>query len=171
MAQKNLPRYILRDCMLWADGDMKLGQIGDITLPVPTVKTEDVRNAGMGMPIAVNLGYEALEFSFNMPGFDPQVLALFGLAPGVETPFMITGATVDEDGTHHSAVLTIRGALTAGDPGSWQTGEMAENGYTVKVRYYKLEVDGVEIYEIDPFIQRVLGVDQRAGVRQSLLID
>lgn len=171
MAQKHLPRYILRDCMLWTDGEMQLGQLGDVTLPVPTVKTEEMRNAGMGMPINVNLGYEALEFSFNMPGFDPQVLGLFGLAPGVETPFMITGATISEDGTEHSAVLTIRGKLTAGDPGSWQPGEVAENGYTVKVNYYKLEVDGVEIYEIDPFIQRVLGVDQRAGIRRALLID
>lgn len=171
MAQNKLPRFILRDCMLWADGQVQLGQLGDVTLPVPTVKTEEVRNAGMGMPISVNLGYEALEFSFNMPGFDPQVLALFGLAPGVETPFMITGATVDEDGTHHEAHLTVRGTLTAADAGSWQPGEMAQNGYTVKVRYYKLEIDGVEIYEIDAFTQRILGVDQRAGINRALLID
>lgn len=171
MAQKDLPRYILRNCTLWADGETKLGQIGDITPPVPTVKTEEVRNSGMAKPRRVNLGYEALEFSFNMPGFDPQVLALFGLAPGVETPFMVTGATVDEDGTTHSAVLTIRGTMTAGDPGSWQPGEMAENGYTINVNYYKLEIDDVEIYEMDDFDFKVRGVSQYAGIRRALMLD
>lgn len=171
MSQKHLPRYLLRNCMLWADGDSYLGQIGDITPPVPTVKTEDVRNAGMSMPIAVNLGYEALEFSFNMPGLDPDILKLFGLAPGNETPFMITGAYVDEDGTTHSAVMNIRGIMTAGDPGDMQPGEMASHGYTIKVHYYKLEIDGDEIYEADPFDFKVGGVSQYAGIRQALLLD
>ena len=171
MSQKHLPRYILRDCMLWADGNIKLGQIGDITPPVPTVKTEEMRNAGMAKPRRVHLGYEALEFSFNMPGLDPQILKLFGLAPGVETPFMVTGAIFDEDGTAHSAVLTIRGTLTAGDPGEWQPGELASNGYTVNVNYYKLEIDGDEIYEADDFDFKVGGVSQYASIRQALLID
>jgi hypothetical protein len=113
MSQKHLPRYILRNCMLWTDGNLQLGQIADVSPPVPTVKTEEMRNAGMVLPIKVHLGYEALEFSFKMPGFDPDVLALFGLEPGTETPFMITGATIDEDGTEHSSVLTIRGMLAA----------------------------------------------------------
>jgi P2 family phage contractile tail tube protein len=171
MTQQRLPRYILRNCMLWTDGNLQLGQLGDVSPPVPTVKTEELRNAGMPMPISVNLGYEALEFSFNMPGLDPDVLSLFGLAPGVETPFMITGATVDEDGTEHSAVLTIRGMLTAGDQGEWTPGEMASNGYTVKVRYYKLEIDDREIYEADPFDFKIGGVSQYAGIRRALMLD
>lgn len=171
MSQKHLPRYILRNCMLWTDGNLQLGQISDVSPPVPTVKTEEMRNAGMVLPIKVHLGYEALEFSFKMPGFDPDVLALFGLEPGTETPFMITGATIDEDGTEHSSVLTIRGMLTAGDPGNWKPGDMAENSYTVQVRYYKLEIDDVEIYEADQFDFKVRGVSQNAKVRRSLLLD
>ncbi|MBX8803457.1 phage tail protein, partial [Ochrobactrum sp. MR28] len=33
--------------MLWADRESKLGQIGDITPPVPQKKLEELRNAGM----------------------------------------------------------------------------------------------------------------------------
>lgn len=171
MAQQHLPRYILRNCNLWADGNNLLGQIGDITPPVPTVKTEEMRNSGMAKPRRVHLGYEALEFSFNMPGLDPAVLKLFGLAPGAETSFMITGAHFDEDGTEHSAVLYVRGTLTAGDPGGWTPGEVASNGYTVNVNYYKLEIDGEEIYEADDFDFRVGGVSQYSGIRRAMLLD
>ena len=82
MAEKTLPRYILRDCMLWADRESQLGQIGEITPPVPEAKREGMRNAGMIKERNVHLGYNALEFSFKMPGLDPQILKLFGLKPG-----------------------------------------------------------------------------------------
>jgi len=116
------PRFLLRNCTLWADRESKLGQIGDITPPVPAAKVEEMRNAGMMMPIEVQMGYEKLEFSFKMPGFDPQVLKLFGLSPGTENPFMITGATVDDDGTEHSAIMTIRGFLKQLTPAHGRAG-------------------------------------------------
>lgn len=160
----------MRNCMLWADRTSYLGQIGDITPPVPQVKVEELRNAGMPAPIEVNMGYEKLEFSFKMPGLDPAIMKLFGLAPGVETPFMITGATVDEDGTEHSAVLTVRGFLKQSDNGNWKPGEVGENDYQVSVRYYKLEIDGEEIYEWDPFDFKVGGASQYVGIRSALLL-
>jgi P2 family phage contractile tail tube protein len=160
----------LRDCMLWADRTSKLGQIGDVTPPVPAEKVEEMRNAGMIKPREVQMGYEKLEFSFKMPGFDPQVLKLFGLRPGVETPFMITGALVDEDGTEHSAVMTIRGRIKQTDPGTWKGGDQAENDYMIAVNTYKLEVDGDPIFEIDDFDIKIGGVSQREGIRNALLI-
>lgn len=170
MAEKNLPRYILRDCTLWADRESKLGQIGDITPPVPEAKREEMRNAGMIKSRNVHMGYNALEFSFKMPGFDPQILKLFGVRTGEDTPFMITGAHVDEDGTVHSAVLDIRGRLYKPDAGTWKGGDLPENSYAVDVNYYKLEIDGEEIYEISDFDFRVGGVSQRQGIRNALLL-
>lgn len=166
----NLPSFLLRDCMLYIDRQTMLGQIGDITPPVPASKVEEMRNAGMIKPREVHMGYEKLEFSFKMPGFNPQVLKLFGLRPGVETPFMITGALVDEDGTTHSAVMSIRGAIKQADGGTWKGGDQAENDYMVSVNYYKLEVDGDEIYEIDDFDIKVGGVSQRQDIRNALLL-
>lgn len=166
----NLPGFILRDCMLWADRVSKLGQIGDITPPVPQKKLEELRNAGMVKPREVMLGYEKLEFSFKMPSVDPQVLTLFGLKPGSENPFMITGALVDEDGTVHSAVLNIRGSLKQADAGSWKTGDLSESDYQVSVNYYKLEVDGVNLIEMDDFDVKINGVSQYSGIRNALLL-
>jgi len=166
----NLPRFLLRNCMLWADRVSKLGQIGDVTPPVPQTKVEEMRNAGMIKPREVNLGYEKLEFSFKMPGMDPQVVTLFGLAPGVEKLFLITGALVDENGEEHSAVMTVRGFLKQADPGNWKPGEVGENDYQCAVHYYKLEIDGNELVEMDDFDIKINGTSQYQGVRNALLL-
>lgn len=171
MTQRKLPRFILRNCMLWADRENKIGQIGDITPPVPTVKLEEMRNTGMIKPREVNMGYEKLEFSFKMPAFDPQIIKLFGLKPGEENLFLVTGALVDEDGDTHSAVMTIRGTMNKADAGSWKPGDMAENDYAVSVNYYKLEVDGEEIIEMDDFDISVGGESQYRSIKNALLLD
>jgi P2 family phage contractile tail tube protein len=165
-----LPAYILRNCTLWADRETKLGQIGDITLPVPTVKVEEMRNAGMVKPREVAMGYDKLEASFKMPGLDPQILKLFGLTPGTETPFMVTGALVDEDGTVHSAVATLRGFVKSGNPGTWKPGDPSENDYSVAVAYYKLEIDGDPAIEVDDFDVVIGGVSQYSAIKSALLI-
>jgi uncharacterized protein len=48
---------------------------------------------------------------------------------------------------------------------------MAENDYQVAIRYYKLEIDGNEIYEFDGFDVKIGGVSQYAGIRNALLLD
>lgn len=166
----NLPAYILRNCTLWADRTSKLGQIGDVTLPVPTVKVEEMRNAGMVRPREVAMGYEKTEAGFKMPGLDPQILKLFGLRPGVEKPFLVTGALVDEDGTVHSAVASLRGFIKTADPGTWKPGDMAENGYSLAISYYKLEIDGDPILEVDDFDVSIGGVSQVASIKSALLL-
>lgn len=170
MAEKTLPRGILRDCMLWADRESKLGQIGDMTLPVIEAKRETMRNGGMIKERNVHLGYNALELGFKMPGLDPQVLKLHGIRIGIEHPFQITGALVDEDGTTHSVVVSIRAKLNKVDHGTWKPGDLAENDFGVDVNYYKLEIDGEEIYEIDDFDLKVGGVSQYADIRNALLL-
>ena len=167
----NQPGFILRNCTAWLDRQSKLGQIGDITLPVPQTKVEEMRNAGMALPIEVSLGYEKMEASIKMPGFDPQVLKLWGLAPGVSVPLMVTGAAADEDGTMHSAVANMNGFLKQADPGNWKPGEMAENEHQFAIRWYKLEIDGNPIYEMDMFDVKVGGASQYAGIRNALLLE
>lgn len=165
-----LPRRVMRNCMMWADGTSLLGQMGDVTLPVPTVKTEDVRNAGMIMPIELMMGYEKLEWSFKMPGMDENVIALFGLAPGTEKQFLITGALVDEDGTAVNATVTVRGMIKSADAGTWKPGDLSENNYSCSARYFKLEIDGHNVLEMDAYTIKVGGVDQNAKVNAALLI-
>ncbi|AXS39276.1 phage major tail tube protein [Breoghania sp. L-A4] len=165
-----LPRYILRDCTIFVDTHSKIGQASEITLPVPTEKVEELRNAGMIMPIEVKLGFEKMEAGFKLTAFDPQVIKLVGLKAGVEKAFMATGALVDEDGTVHPAVAYMRGFLKSHDPGSWKPGEVGESDHPISLRYYKLEVDGEELLEVDPFGISVGGVSQTGDIRGALLL-
>lgn len=164
------PNFILRNCILYADRQNMIGQIGDITPPVPEAKREELRQAGMIKPRMIHMGYNALEFSFTMAGLDPKILQLFGLSLGVETPFMITGALVDEDGTVHSAIMNIRGKLYKADPGTWKGGDMASNSYAVDVDYYKLEIDGVPYIEVDDFDIKIGGTSRQQSIRTALLL-
>lgn len=166
----DLPGYILRNCTIWADRVSKLGQASEITIPVPTTKVEEFRNAGMIKPREVNLGYEKTEMSFKMTAVDPQVIALFGLRPGVEKDFMVTGALVDEDGTTHSAVAYMRGFMKTVDLGAWQPGERAEVDHQIAIHSMKLEVDGQSLLEMDDFDIIVGGRSEYAGIRGALLL-
>ncbi|NLI26444.1 MAG: phage major tail tube protein [Acetobacter sp.] len=146
-----LPRYILRDCTIFVDGDSKIGQASEITLPVPTEKYEEVRNCGMIMPIEVPMGYEKLDASFKMTAVDPQVLSLFGIGIGATTSFMVTGALVDEDGTVTQAIAYMQGRLSKTDPGTWKTGEASPLSLEMSIRYYSLEIGGVPVLSMTPF--------------------
>lgn len=169
-SNSEMPRYVLRNCTIFVDRVSKIGQANEITLPVPAEKVEEMRNAGMVMPIDIPMGYEKLEASFKMTSFDPQVIALFGLAIGVEKEFMVTGALAHEDGTIINATAYVRGRLIKPDAGSWQPGEVAENEFSITIRYYRLEVDGNTLIEADPFSVSVGGVSQTAGIRAALLV-
>ena len=165
----DMPRYLLRNCTIFVDRVSKIGQASEMTLPVPTEKLEEMRNAGMVMPIDVMMGYEKPEASFKMSGFDPQVIKLFGLAVGVEKEFMVTGALAHEDGTILNATAYIRGRLNKHDPGSWKPGDMAENDFGITFRYYRLEVGGETLVEMDPFEVKIGGTSQTSGLRAALL--
>ncbi|MGB3044206.1 MAG: phage major tail tube protein [Xanthobacteraceae bacterium] len=168
-SNSDMPRYILRNCTIFADRVSKIGQASEITLPVPTEKVEELRNAGMVMPIDVPMGYEKPEASFKMSGFDPQVITLFGLAIGQEREYMATGALAHEDGTIINATAYIRGRLIKNDHGSWKPGEVGENDYAITLRYYRLEVDGQTLIEMTPFDVSINGQSQTAAIRSALL--
>jgi P2 family phage contractile tail tube protein len=165
-----LPSFLLRDCTAWIDRVSKLGQIGDVTVPALGIKTEELRNSGMIKPREIHLGYEKLEFTVKLPGVDPQVYALFGLRPGSDTQIIVTGALVSEDGTTVNATLTLRGFFKGANGGSWKPGELGENDHSFAVHYYKMEIAGEAILEVDDFDVVVRGQSQRGDINQALLI-
>lgn len=168
-SNSDMPRYILRNTTIFVDRVSKIGQANEITLPVPTEKMEELRNAGMVMPIDVPMGYEKPEAGFKLTAFDPQVIVLFGLAVGQEREFMATGALAHEDGTVVNATAYIRGRLMKNDHGSWKPGDPGENDHSITLRYYKLEVEGRVLIEMTPFDVSIGGVSQTASVRAALL--
>lgn len=168
-SNSDMPRFLLRNCTIFVDRVSQIGQASEVTLPVPTEKMEEMRNAGMVMPIDVPVGYEKPESSFKLKSFDPAVIKLFGLAIGVEKEFMVTGALAHEDGVIANATGYLRGRLMKHDPGSWKPGETGENDFAIAFRYYRLEVGGETLIEMTPFEVKIGGVSQTSGIRAALL--
>jgi uncharacterized protein len=54
--------------------------------------------------------------------------------------------------------------------GDWKPGDKAEIKHAVAITYYKLEIDGRVMYEIDfaNMVQVINGVDQLAAERTAL---
>ena len=166
----DLPRFILRNATCWVDRVSQLGQMSEATIPLPKVKSDEVRNAGMIAPSKVDLGREIDDLTLNFTSFDPQVLAMCGLRPGVEKEYMITGAHVDETGVTHSTVCYIRGRMSELSPEAWAPGEKSDITATIPIEYFKLEQDGTEIYELTKFQYSVNGVPQYGDIRNALLL-
>ncbi|WP_186415413.1 phage major tail tube protein [Pannonibacter sp. P2PFMT1] len=167
----SLPSWLLRDCTAFVDGVNKIGQIGDVTIPVPAVKVEELRNGGMVRPREIHLGYEKMDMSLKLPGMDPQVWKLFGLKPGTEKQILVTGALVSEDGSTVNASLTVRGFVKSANGGNWKPGQTGENDHGFAVNYYKLEIAGEEILAVDDFDVVVGGESQMSDIRQALLLN
>jgi P2 family phage contractile tail tube protein len=164
------PRYIMRNATIWVNRISQIGQASEIGFPSLKRKMEKVFNGGMEVEIEVPMGYEAPDVSFKMTSVDPAVLTLFGLAIGVETEYMATAALVDDDGTAHSAVAYFRGIMSEVTPDSHKRGDKSEVEYKMSFRYYKLEIDGQPIYEVDPFEIKVAGQSQTQNTRRAMLV-
>ncbi len=164
-------KSVLKDLNLIVDGRGYAGRIEELVPPKLTVKTEDVRAGGMDAPVQVDMGMEALTCEFTLVDYDPDVLALFGLAPGQATQLTMRGAAENEqDGTVNPVVVNVRGRIKELDPGTWKPGEKATLKAVMTLTYYKLTYDGRELHEIDVpnMVRRIGGVDQLAARRAAL---
>ncbi|QPC44639.1 phage major tail tube protein [Kaustia mangrovi] len=162
--------YVLRNCTLFVDGIGLHGAVTTITLPKLTEKVEEHRGGGMDGPIDMALGLEKLEAGLEIADYDPRVLGLWGLAPGVVKPFTARGHLVGEDGEDRSAEINMRGRLREADPGDWKPGERALLKGMIGLRYYKLTIGDELIHEIDLLagIRTVNGTDQNVAMRRAL---
>lgn len=164
------PRHVMRNATIWVDRTSQIGQASEIGFPELKRKMEKIFNGGMEVEIEVPMGYEMPEINFKLTGFHPEVMKLFGLAAGVETEYMATAANVDDDGTAHSMIAYFRGMISEMKPDNHKRGDKTELEYTMSFRYYKLEIDGQPIIEIDPFEVKMGGVSQTQSIRRAMLV-
>lgn len=152
------------------DGVSFAGDITSVTLPKMTLKTEEHRAGGMDAPVEMDQGMEKLEASFAGKGVRPEAMKFYGLADQTAFNAVFRGSFKGQRGATTAVVATLRGMLKEIDPGDWKAGEAGEFKYAVAVSYYKLEVAGRLMYEIDPVncVRVIKGVDQLASVRRDL---
>lgn len=161
---------VLFNTNMFVDGVNFSGDVPELSLPKVTVKTEAYRAGGMDAEIDMDMGLEKLECSFSTNGVRKEAMKFFGLADGTAFNASFRGSFRGQKGSFVGVTATIRGMLKELDPGSWKPGDKAEFKYAVSVSYYKLEIDGSVIYELDPVnsVRAINGVDQLMQMRQQL---
>ncbi|MER2298415.1 MAG: phage major tail tube protein [Pseudomonas sp.] len=160
----------LANLNLFVDGISFQGDVPSLTLPKLTMKMEEHRPGGMDIPVELDMGMDKLEASFTTTGVRREALKFFGLADGTAFNGTFRGAFKGLKGAIKPVVVTLRGTLKEIDMGDWKPGDKAEIKHGISPTYYKLEVDGRMVYEIDALgMKRVIdGVDQLAAQRSAL---
>ncbi len=155
---------------MFVDGINFAGDIPVLSLPKLKIKTDEYRAGGMDMGIDMDQGMEKMEASFSAKGVRREAMKYFGLADQTAFNAVFRGSYKGQRGATTSVVATLRGMLSELDPGEWKSGESGESKYSISVSYYKLEVGGRLMYEIDPVgcVRVINGVDQLASVRRDL---
>lgn len=160
---------ILKNFNLFVDGRGYAGRAEEVSPPKLTIKTEELRAGGMDIPAAIDMGMEKLEASFILVEYSPEVVKQFGLVSGNSVHITLRGALVDDTTTTPMAI-TLYGMFTEVDMGKFKAGDKPTMQCAVACRYYKLEIDGKTIVEIDvDNMTRIIdGVDKMAEVRAAL---
>lgn len=160
----------LANMNMFVDGISFQGDVPSLTQPKLVLKMEEYRAGGMDVPVEMDMGMEKQEANFTTTGVRRESLKFFGLADGTAFNGVFRGAFKGLKGKITPVIVTLRGALKEVDMGDWKPGDKAEIKHAVALSYYKLEVDGRVIYEIDALgMKRVInGVDQLAAQRSAL---
>ena len=161
---------VLSNCNAFVDGISFAGDVPTLSLPKLTQKTDDYQGGGMLSPVEIAMGLEKLEAAFTTNGVRRESLKYFGLVDQTACNIVFRGAFKGLRGVVTPVIVTMRGGIKEVDMGDWKPADKAEIKHAVKLVYYKLEIDGRVMYEIDPLnmVMVVDGVDQAAAERSAL---
>ncbi len=159
----------LKNFNLYIDGRGYAGRVEEINLPKLTIKTEEYRAGGMDTPIDIDMGMQKLECSITLSEYDDEVLKLFGVHDNKPT-VNFRGAMEDESGKVTPVLITLNGKWRELDFGNWRSGDKATLKVEVVAHYYRLEIDGKELIEIDieNMTRKINGEDQLKPLRDAL---
>lgn len=163
-------QHVLANLSAFVNGRGYLGRVSEFNPPKLAPIVRDYKAGGMSAEVAIPMGaVEKLEASFTLTGYDPDVLAAFSVVPGNLVPLRFTGGMYDYDGTCRPIEITMR-AVLAFEPDAWKPTEASDLKITAMVHYYKMDVDGRTVHDIDPvnLVATINGVDQLQSMRAAL---
>ena len=161
---------LLKNINLFIDGRGYAGQVDEFDPPKLTIKMEEHRAGGMDAPVEEDMGMEKLESGFTLSQADREALKLFGMRKGNYVPLELRGVQQSDTGENEAVTHFLRGQIKEVDWGTWKPGEKAPCKFMVALRYYKLEIAGETVHEIDivNMVRIIDGTDQLADMRQGL---
>ncbi|MDG2513210.1 phage major tail tube protein [Sphingobium yanoikuyae] len=165
-----LPR-VLKNMNFYNEGFAYGGEAKTVTLPTLTRKMEEYRGGGMGGPVSIDMGMEAMELSATFGGPVRDILRQWG-TPTVDGVYLRFSGSYQKDDTAavDTVEVIVRGRYSEIEMGDQEVGEMGEFGVTMAVAYYKLVWNGATLIEQDPMnmVDIVDGVDRSAALRASI---
>lgn len=165
-----LPR-ILKNMNFYNEGFAYGGEAKSVTLPTLTRKMEEYRGGGMGGPVQIDMGMEAMELSATFGGPVRNILRQWGANTVDGVYLRFTGAYQQDDTAAVDTIeVIVRGRYSEIEMGDQEVGEAGEFGVTMPLAYYKLVWNGRTEIEIDPInmIEVVDGIDRLAEQRAAL---
>lgn len=163
-------QHVLANMSAFVNGRGYLGRVSEFNPPKLAPIVREYKAGGMGAEVAIPMGaVEKLEASFTLTGYDPDLFRQFAVVPGRLVPLRFTGAMVDYDGTCRPIEITLR-AVLAFEPDAWKPTEASDLKINAMVHYYKLDIEGLTLIELDPvnLVATINGQDQLQAVRAAL---
>ncbi|MDC7675388.1 phage major tail tube protein [Asticcacaulis machinosus] len=162
---------ILKFMQLFVDGGSFLGQIPEVTLPNIALKLVDYRAGGMLSEAKIEMGVEPIEFEWKAGGLLVDAYRQFGVPTLDGTQLRWVGGYQSDDTNKWTRVeIVMRGRHGQIAPGTAKAGELGDKTITTHCPYYRLEIDGRTVIEIDILAPTLIidGVDRLAGMRAAL---
>jgi hypothetical protein len=146
------------------------GLCAEVTLPDLTIKTDEIRNGGMDVPIEDDMGQEKMEIKWKLQENMSSMFRLWGLQDGSQVRLLFRGAASDGSKNVDSFEIEAHGKLMSIGQGSVKSGEPNEQECTLACRFLRITNNGSELVKIDALgMKRIVGgVDQLAAIRNAI---
>jgi len=158
---------------VYIDGTDFIARAEEVELPKVKFKFADTKALGIYADSELPTGLDKLEARIKFNSVYPDFIAL--AADPFTTRTVIIRAPYQvwvQQGVSKTAPLKaeLRGFFKEWDSGKFKKADSTEAEATMTVHYYKLEVDGSEIIEIDTLnnIYKIRGEDKLADYNQAI---
>ena len=162
---------IFQDFTVWINEIGKIGEAPNFQPPEINIATEEFRGGGMDGTIEIPFGIEKIEFDFNLHTWDEQVWENLGYGPGsLDVPITFRGYLLTASGAEKGVVIETHCLIKSVKPSKVEAGKKADLSVHVCANYYRHEIDGRTVTEIDVFnkITIIGGNDKSANARRIL---
>lgn len=162
---------VLTDFNLYVDGRGHAGLVEEINPPKIVAKMLEHEAASMASAIDIPTGrVEKMEMDFTLAGVNKDTLTLWGFVTLSHVKTRISGALRSYDGTTKALSMFTRGLIKELDFGTFKPGDKMPLKAALTLDYYRLEIDGQRLIEIDAINNTniINDTDQLAEVRQAI---
>ncbi|SHN45933.1 phage major tail tube protein [Chitinophaga sp. CF418] len=172
MAEIKINRLL--NANVYSEGQSLLGKVEEVSLPAITANDTDLKVLGLMMTTKIPGGLEAMSGKMKFNAVYPEIISLFG-NPFQARRIQVRGnlQTYNTDGLQSEvpavAFMTVR--FKHALPGiTLKMNDNPEQESEFNCSYYRLEVDGVTMIEVDAFanIFFVSGIDVNSQYRINL---